>query len=123
MLMMPTEEQELTGRVRYDKYESPDPEQPPSEVLAAECVRHVAQFIHNYIDKVGYMRIEPPEPIEMPSLKTFLYFQVTDQIVAKTVVCPQADEEVTGQRPKNNWPREATLQRREVLPPSPQHRP
>ena len=77
MLMMPTEEQELTGRVRYDKYESPD--QPSLGVLAAECVRHVAQFIHNYIDKVGYMRIEPPEPIEMPSLKTFFYFHVTDQ--------------------------------------------
>ena len=96
MLTMPTQEQELTGRVRNDKYESPDPEQPSLGVLAAECVRHVAKFIHNYIDKVGYMRTEPPEPIDMPSLKTFVYFQVTDQIVAKTVVCPQTDEEVTG---------------------------
>ena len=103
MMMMPTEEQELTGRVRYDKYESPDPEQPSFGVLAAECVRHVAQFIHNYIDKVGYMRIEPPEPIEMPSLKTFFYFQVTDQIVARTVVSPQSDEEVTG-RTKSKKP-------------------
>ena len=39
----------------------------------------------------------------MPSLKTFSYFQVTDQIVAKTVVCLQPDEELAG-KTKNKKP-------------------
>ena len=47
------------------------------------------------------MRIEPPEPIDTPSLKTFCYFQVTDQIVVKTVACPQIDDDVDGNAKSN----------------------
>ena len=47
------------------------------------------------------MRIEPPEPIDTPLLKTFCYFQLTDQIVVKTVVCPQIDDDVDGNAKSN----------------------
>ena len=83
MMMLPSEEQEKGG-VDYSSYVSLDPENPSMGVLAAEGVRQLSRCIQNHINSADYMRVEPIATVNAPAEKTYCYFQVTDQIVAKS---------------------------------------
>lgn len=76
-------------------------ENPNGGILAAEAVRHLAEMYQNHLSHVegqGMVKLEPPQEVDLPPLRTYTFVQVTGQIITKLVSDTRADE--TPSKPK-----------------------
>ena len=82
------------------RYVSPDPIQANKGVLSASAIRELAPLIGNHINRrPNTTKVEPPNEITVPGLRTYTHIQVTGQIISRTVM-PQDDPESPAEKKK-----------------------
>ena len=95
-MSLPSRATEVSNRVDYMNYESPDPEEPERGFLAAEAVKLLIPYIRNFVMDNKDIMVPPPFPIEVPPLQLFTHIAVTGRVVARTVLVNSLQSEAEG---------------------------
>ena len=75
------------------RYVSPEPTDGCKGTLSACAIRDLAPYISNYINRRREtIKVEPPNEIAVPGLRTYTHIQVTGQIISRTIMPPSGDD-------------------------------
>ena len=97
MYALPTEEQERLARKDYFNYRSPEADIPSMGVLAAEAVRHIAEYLKNEAFAApATIKVPLTRPLDLPPVAVYTYMPVLNQIVKRTVRDDPATSEGKG---------------------------